>query len=275
MSEKAKSSQPQTIDHFLNAIKQKESKNNYEAQHPKSGGIIGTGAYGFIDTTWKRLGGNSNTAKEATKEKQDEIAKKYANDLWIKYQGDVEKMAQAWNYSDTLVDMKQVPPDGIDYGKDIVKRMETDTTESKSHHKASETRYRFHNPGNLKAGESWKGLAGIESTPRGDFCRFETEIDGLRAMATMIYRCGRDGINTVKSLIKVYHPDLEEAKVEEYAKFVETKMKLERDGEINLTDPLILQRIMPIMIEYETNQEPPSQEEIGKSIQGIESTEKL
>jgi hypothetical protein len=86
-------------DRILATIRQRESSGDYNAQNPKS---TASGAYQFIDGTWKGLtkkygiGQEFTKAKLAPKEIQDAVAKRYVEDILKEAGGDVSKVPLAW-----------------------------------------------------------------------------------------------------------------------------------------------------------------------------------
>lgn len=84
---------------ILETIRMKESGNDYSAQNPVS---TASGAYQFIDGTWKALtnkygiGTEYSKAKLAPPEIQDAIADKYVGEILQQAGGDVSKVPVAW-----------------------------------------------------------------------------------------------------------------------------------------------------------------------------------
>ncbi len=107
-----------STERFLAAIRSKESENNYQAVNPATGA---SGAYQFIDSTWKSVGGKTAHAKDATKEVQDQIATAYANTLLNKYNNDHHKAARAWNQGEAGAENNRDA--GKEYADDIIRRM--------------------------------------------------------------------------------------------------------------------------------------------------------
>ncbi|CAF1518301.1 unnamed protein product [Adineta ricciae] len=105
-------------DDFLEAIRSKESGNDYKAQNPRSSA---SGAYQFIDKTWRSLGGSTAHAKDASAAEQDRIASRYAEHLLKKYGNDYYKAARAWNQGEPRTEKD--PNAGRAYADDIIRRM--------------------------------------------------------------------------------------------------------------------------------------------------------
>lgn len=83
----------------LETIKKRESSGNYQAQAP---GSSASGAYQFIDSTWRSLAKKYNIGTEfaragdAPPDVQDAIASKYVEDILKQTGGDVSKVPNVW-----------------------------------------------------------------------------------------------------------------------------------------------------------------------------------
>jgi hypothetical protein len=90
---------PADVEKILAAIRTKESGGNYAAQNPVS---TASGAYQFIDSTWRSLtstygiGTEYPKAKLAPPEIQDAVAAKYVQDILKEAGGDVSKVPVKW-----------------------------------------------------------------------------------------------------------------------------------------------------------------------------------
>lgn len=96
----AQTPQPQAdVDKILSTIREVESSNNYGA---KARGSSASGAYQFIDDTWKRytqksgIGTEYASAKDAPPEVQDQVARFKVQDILQQTGGDVNKVPLVW-----------------------------------------------------------------------------------------------------------------------------------------------------------------------------------
>jgi len=87
------------VDKILATIRQRESGGDYTIQ---AKGSSASGAYQFINSTWKGLtkqygiGTEYSTAKDAPPEIQDAVASAYVKDILKKNNGDVSKVPLVW-----------------------------------------------------------------------------------------------------------------------------------------------------------------------------------
>lgn len=75
---------PGAVDAFLSAIRTHESGGDYTIYN-QSGMSNASGAYQFLGSTWKGLGGSTEAAAQASPAEQDAIARKYALDLFNQF----------------------------------------------------------------------------------------------------------------------------------------------------------------------------------------------
>lgn len=75
---------PGGIESFLAATRQHESGGNYKIYN-QSGQSNASGAYQFIGTTWRGMGGSTANAAEASPQEQDAIARKMATQLFNQF----------------------------------------------------------------------------------------------------------------------------------------------------------------------------------------------
>jgi len=87
------------VDQILATIRSKESGGNYKIESPNSSA---SGAYQYIDDTWKRMttkygiGTEYSRAKDAPPEIQDEVARRNVVDILKQTNGDVSKVPNVW-----------------------------------------------------------------------------------------------------------------------------------------------------------------------------------
>lgn len=67
--------------------------------------------------------------------------------------------------------------------------------------------YRNNNPGNLRHGSKWQGLAPTQTDT--SFCQFKTMYYGVRALDKLILNYTRNGYNTISKIISRYAPACE------------------------------------------------------------------
>lgn len=67
--------------------------------------------------------------------------------------------------------------------------------------------YRNNNPGNLRHGSKWQGLATTQTDAA--FCQFKTMYYGVRALNKLILNYTRNDYNTISKIISRYAPNSE------------------------------------------------------------------
>lgn len=86
---------PNAVDAFLAATRNHESGGNYQIQYQGPVASDASGAYGFLGSTWRSMGGSTQQAYQASPEEQDAVARKMAMQLFEKY-GSWRLVAIAW-----------------------------------------------------------------------------------------------------------------------------------------------------------------------------------
>lgn len=66
---------------------------------------------------------------------------------------------------------------------------------------------RLNNPGNIRHGDKWRGLAAAQPDPA--FCAFIAPVYGIRAMVKILQSYRNRGINTVAEIISAWAPTVE------------------------------------------------------------------
>ena len=95
----ASAASPGILEKILATIRQRESGGNYQI---KAKGSSASGAYQFIDSTWQSLVKKYNVGKEflsanlAPPEIQDQVARKYVEEILAKNNGDITAVPKTW-----------------------------------------------------------------------------------------------------------------------------------------------------------------------------------
>lgn len=128
------------------------------------------------------------------------------------------------------------------------------------------------NAGNLMDSpeNNWQGKIGVDS--RG-LVHFATPEDGLRAMAkTLKNKGGNDDINTVTDLVNSYAtPGKENPNDANYIAMVSKAVGVSPTDTVDFTDPAVLQKVMPAMIQFEHGKNPYSDSMISDAINGTDA----
>ncbi|OPZ78458.1 MAG: hypothetical protein BWY78_00574 [Alphaproteobacteria bacterium ADurb.Bin438] len=122
---------------------------------------------------------------------------------------------------------------------------------------------RNNNPGNIRHGEKWQGLAKDQKDE--SFCTFETPEYGIRALCKIIktYR-NKYGLKTVKEIIDRFAPPVEND-TKAYINHVANALDIEPTTEFDLNQDNLLILIKSI-IKHENGIQPYSNETIIKGI---------
>ncbi|HEU6437416.1 MAG TPA: structural protein [Nitratidesulfovibrio sp.] len=105
---------------------------------------------------------------------------------------------------------------------------------------------RNNNPGNLRHGSPWEGLAGEQTDSA--FCTFMRDEDGLRALAKVLLKYERDGLNTVRGILNKYAPDTEND-TEGYIAHVAARIGVAPGAPISVKDNL--EPLMRAIVDHE------------------------
>ena len=102
---------------------------------------------------------------------------------------------------------------------------------------------RFHNPGNLQPG-------GVEA-------HYADDASGLSAMAALLKRYGRKGWDSIDSIVNHWAPASGKgnspASAAAYKTALMNALGVNENQHLNLSDPAILEKLMPAMIRQEGN----------------------
>ena len=120
---------------------------------------------------------------------------------------------------------------------------------------------RNHNPGNLRIGAQWRGLANVtemtsEQLSELSFCVFISPIYGIRALAKLLMNYQkRHGLKTVRGIIDRYAPPVEN-NTNSYASHVANHMGIGADERVNLRDTLAMTLMIEAIIQHENGSQP-------------------
>ncbi len=108
---------------------------------------------------------------------------------------------------------------------------------------------RNNNPGNIRKGPAWQGLAADQS---GDmaFAVFTTPEYGIRALGKLLQNYQSQGFNTVRAVINKYAPS-NENNTGAYINAVASALHVAPDSPIDLNDPATLVALTNAIIQHE------------------------
>lgn len=92
---------------------------------------------------------------------------------------------------------------------------------------------RNNNPGNIRKGSNWLGLAPDQTDP--DFCIFTDAKYGFRALAKILLVYRRAGVSTVRAIIERWAPQ-NENNTTAYVAAVAARMKVDPDIDLDAFD---------------------------------------
>lgn len=120
---------------------------------------------------------------------------------------------------------------------------------------------RNHNPGNVRVGENWQGLAARhEMTPEQkkerEFCVFRAPEWGIRAIVVILQTYRRKyGINTIGGVVGKWAPSIENDTAA-YIAHVATELGTSPTTPLDTTDPEILAPLVKAIIQHENGTQP-------------------
>ena len=121
---------------------------------------------------------------------------------------------------------------------------------------------RNNNPGNIRHGDNWDGLAKVQPDPA--FCLFTTPEYGIRAMARVLTNYQRrHGIKTVRGIITRWAPP-KENDTDAYVDHVAQVVGVDPDEPLVVIE--VLPRLIPVIIKHENGQMPYSDDQIATGI---------
>lgn len=121
---------------------------------------------------------------------------------------------------------------------------------------------RNNNPGNIRHGNDWKGLA--EEQPDPAFCTFASPEYGLRAIVVILRNYDRKhGLRTVREFINRWAPP-NENDTTEYAEHVARRLGVPADEEIDVNE--YMTGLVKAIVLHENGVQPYSDEQIVEAI---------
>lgn len=112
------------------------------------------------------------------------------------------------------------------------------------------------NPGNIRydGHTQWRGLA--DPPDHNGFCVFTDAVYGLRAMVIIISGYpAKHGVRTVRQMIAVFAPAGDNNPEQNYVDYVCQQSGYDADQDIDLTDPEVLEGIIPAICRFENSAE--------------------
>lgn len=113
---------------------------------------------------------------------------------------------------------------------------------------------RNNNPGNIRHGDPWQGLAKGQTDPA--FATFQSAAYGIRALArTLITYQDRYGLNTVRGIITRWAPPVEND-TEAYVQGVAEQVGVKPDAQIDVQTYMTLRPLVEAIIRHENGRGP-------------------
>lgn len=112
---------------------------------------------------------------------------------------------------------------------------------------------RNHNPGNLRHGPRWVGLAAVQSDP--DFAQFTEPEFGIRALAKLLLGYRRRGIRTLAALVARYAPATEN-NCRAYEDALCLALGVRRTDAVDWSDALTMRTLVAAIIRHENGRQP-------------------
>lgn len=123
---------------------------------------------------------------------------------------------------------------------------------------------RNNNPGNIRHGEKWIGLAPEQPDPA--FCRFVSPEYGIRAMGRILVNYQRrHGLKTLRGIVSRWAPPAEND-TDAYIRHVCDQVGAGPDDAVDVENPEILEALTAAIITHENGINPYSRELIRRGI---------
>lgn len=123
---------------------------------------------------------------------------------------------------------------------------------------------RNNNPGNIRKGEKWKGLADEQTD--SSFCIFVSPEYGIRALVKILLTYYKKyQLNTVKKIISRYAPPSENLTAA-YIQSVANQLGVRSDEPLDVASPAVLMVLLRAIIRHENGEQPYSDEQLLEGI---------
>lgn len=123
---------------------------------------------------------------------------------------------------------------------------------------------RNNNPGNIRHGEKWQGLA--DNQTDGSFCMFISPEYGIRALAKILINYQKKyGLRDVRSIINRFAPPSEND-TESYIYSVSLKLDVKPDTQIDVQEPGVMINLLKAIIRHENGEQPYSDDVLAKGM---------
>ena len=124
--------------------------------------------------------------------------------------------------------------------------------------------FRNHNPGNIRHGAKWQGLAPEQTDPA--FCTFVSPEYGIRAMGRILVNYKRHhGLNTPRGIVARWAPPTEND-TNAYTLHVCLQVNAGPDDDIDVENPDTLEALTAAIIRHECGINPYSRELIRRGV---------
>ncbi|EBU8846327.1 structural protein [Salmonella enterica subsp. enterica serovar Muenchen] len=115
---------------------------------------------------------------------------------------------------------------------------------------------RNNNPGNIRWGDDWKGLAPKSQRTDKDFCQFITPEYGIRAMIVILRNYQRKhGLNTISGIINRWAPT-NENNTQAYIDSVAKSTGVTPDQFVHTDDSRFMMKLLQAIIRHENGVQP-------------------
>jgi hypothetical protein len=123
---------------------------------------------------------------------------------------------------------------------------------------------RNNNPGNIRLGIAWQGLAATQTDP--DFCQFTTAQYGIRAIEEIMLTYKSRGLTTITQIISTWAPT-NENNTQAYIDAVSQSTGFGANDQLNVTVLDVATKLIEAIIQHENGEQPYSTEVIQQGIE--------